>query len=57
MRAHASQHKTRNYDELQLTRARLHGLRAGTEFALPLWPNDPIVVASLSSLGKSARRF
>jgi LmbE family N-acetylglucosaminyl deacetylase len=57
MRAHASQHKTRNYDEMQLTRARLHGLRAGVGYALPLWPNDPIVVSSLSSLGKSARQF
>jgi LmbE family N-acetylglucosaminyl deacetylase len=57
MAAHASQQKTRNYGELQLTRARLHGLRAGVSHAIPLWPNDPIVVPSLSAVSKSARRF
>ena len=31
MDAHVSQSRTRNYTELQLTRARLYGLRAGTE--------------------------
>lgn len=57
MDAHASQQKTRNYGELQLTRARLHGLRAGVSHALPLWPNDPLVVPSLAAVSKSARRF
>jgi N-acetylglucosamine malate deacetylase 1 len=33
MEAHASQMKTRNYAELQLTRARLNGLRAGVAAA------------------------
>jgi LmbE family N-acetylglucosaminyl deacetylase len=57
MAAHASQQKTRNYGELQLTRARLNGLRAGVSHAIPLWPNDPPVIASLAQLGKAARTF
>lgn len=57
MEAHASQMKTRNYVELQLTRARLNGLRAGVEHALPLFPAEPIVVESLASLGRAAGRF
>jgi LmbE family N-acetylglucosaminyl deacetylase len=57
MEAHASQQQTRNYAELQLTRARLHGLRAGVSHAIPLWPNDPLVVDSLGHFAKSARRF
>lgn len=57
MAAHASQMQTRNYLELQLTRARLNGLRAGVEYAIALFPSDPIVVDSLSMLGRGARRF
>lgn len=57
MAAHASQQQTRNYGELQLTRARLHGLRAGVSHAIPLWPNDPLVFDSLASLDRAARRF
>lgn len=57
MEAHASQLKTRNYVELQLTRARLNGLRAGVEHALPLFPSDAIVVNALSVLERAARRF
>lgn len=57
MSAHASQAASRNYVELQLTRARLHGLRAGVEHAVALWPNDSLVFGSLSSLQRSARRF
>ncbi len=57
MRAHASQMKTRDYAELQLTRARLNGLRAGLAHAIPLFPADAIVVDSLASLGRAARRF
>jgi len=57
MEAHASQMKTRNYAELQLTRARLNGLRAGVEHAIPLFPADAIVVRSLVELGVGARRF
>ena len=47
MAAHASQMQTRNYIELQLTRARLHGLRGGREYAVQLFPNDTPVFESL----------
>lgn len=57
MEAHASQLKTRNYVELQLTRARLNGLRAGVAHAMPLFPADPLVVDSLASIARAARRF
>jgi LmbE family N-acetylglucosaminyl deacetylase len=57
MEAHASQLKTRNYVELQLTRARLCGQRAGLEHALPLFPADAVVVESLAALERGARRF
>jgi len=57
MEAHGSQSQTRNYVELQLTRARLNGLRCGVEHAIALYPNDPFVVGSLIQLGRAARRF
>jgi LmbE family N-acetylglucosaminyl deacetylase len=57
MEAHASQMKTRNYVELQLTRARLNGLRAGIGHAIAVFPADPLVASSLASLGRGARQF
>ena len=57
MTAHASQMRTRNYVELQLTRARLNGLRAGVEHAIPLFPSDALLVDSLAALERAARRF
>lgn len=57
MDAHVTQSRTRHYTELQLTRARLWGLRAGVAHAWPLWPNDPLVFDSLQPLARSARRF
>lgn len=57
MEAHASQMKTRNYVELQLARARVHGLNAGLGYAQPLWPNDPLVFDSLVPLAKAASKF
>jgi LmbE family N-acetylglucosaminyl deacetylase len=57
MEAHASQMRTRNYVDLQLARARTHGLRAGVEFAQPLFPHDPLVFDSLAPLSRAARRF
>jgi LmbE family N-acetylglucosaminyl deacetylase len=57
MQAHASQTATRNYVELQLTRARLLGARAGIEYAMALYPNEPLVFESLSQTGHGARRF
>lgn len=57
MEVHASQMKTRNYLELQLTRAKLHGLRAGLACAQPLFPNDPLVFDSLAPLTRAGRQF
>lgn len=57
MEAHASQMKTRNYLDLQLIRARLNGLRAGVSHALALFPNDPLVLSSLSTFLPGARHF
>ena len=57
MEAHASQVAARNYVELQLTRARLRGLRAGVGHAIALFPNDPLVFDSLAALSRGARRF
>jgi N-acetylglucosamine malate deacetylase 1 len=57
MEAHASQLRTRNYVELQLARARVHGLRAGVEYAQPLFPSDPIILGSLAPLSRAARSF
>lgn len=57
MHAHVSQSATRDYVELQLTRARLLGLRAGVAYAQALWPADPLLFPSLAALGRGARRF
>jgi LmbE family N-acetylglucosaminyl deacetylase len=57
MEAHVSQAAARNYVELQLTRARLRGLRAGVGHAIALFPNDPLVLDSLAQMGCGARRF
>jgi N-acetylglucosamine malate deacetylase 1 len=57
MEAHISQTAARNYVELQLTRARLRGLRAGIGHAIALFPNDPLVLDSLAQASRSARRF
>ena len=57
MAAHASQVSARNYIELQLTRARLLGIRAGIDHAMALFPNDPLVFESLAHAGRGARRF
>ncbi len=57
MEAHASQSRTSNYVELQLTRARLWGLRAGIGHAMALFPNDPLVLDSLAQGIRGARHF
>ncbi len=57
MAAHVSQVQARRYVELQLTRARLYGLRCGVEHAIALFPNDPLRFDSLEQLGGAARRF
>ena len=57
MTAHQSQVRARNYIELQITRARLLGARAGIGHAIGLFPNDPPVIESLAQLSRGARRF
>ncbi|HEY3886493.1 MAG TPA: PIG-L family deacetylase [Vicinamibacterales bacterium] len=57
MEAHATQAVTRNYVDMQLSRARLNGLRAGVKHAIALFPSDPIVVNSLAQVGRGARSF
>jgi hypothetical protein len=57
MEAHASQTQARAYVQLQLTRARLRGLRAGVDHAMALFPNDPLVFDSLAKIDRSARKF
>ncbi len=57
MNAHASQLKTRDYPGLQLARARVNGARCGASAAIALYPNDPLVFASLAPLTRSARHF
>lgn len=57
MKAMASQTSAINYIELQLTRARLLGVRAGVGHAIALYPNDPIVLDSMAHVGRGARRF
>ena len=57
MQAHASQVSARNYVELQLTRARLLGARAGVGHAIALFPNEPLMFGSLAQTGRGARRF
>jgi hypothetical protein len=57
MEAHATQVRARPYVELQLARARVLGLRAGVEYAQPLFPADPLLFDSLAALGGPARRF
>jgi N-acetylglucosamine malate deacetylase 1 len=57
MQAHASQVQAREYVELQLSRARYHGLRAGVSYAIPLFPNDPILLSSLAAVERGARAF
>ena len=57
MEAHTSQTRARNYIEMQLHRARLRGLSAGVGHAIALFPNDPIVVDSLSAISRGARHF
>jgi LmbE family N-acetylglucosaminyl deacetylase len=57
MEAHASQTAAINYIELQLTRARLLGARAGVSHATALFPNEPLLLDSLSNAGRGARQF
>jgi LmbE family N-acetylglucosaminyl deacetylase len=57
MNAHKSQAAARSYIELQLSRARLNGLRAGAGHAIALFPGDPLVLDSLAQASRGARGF
>ncbi len=57
MEAHATQRQTRDYAEMQITRARLNGQLAGVAYAIPLWPNDELLFDSLEPLRRSARKY
>jgi LmbE family N-acetylglucosaminyl deacetylase len=57
MASHASQMQIRRYVDLCLMRARMNGLRAGVEYAMAFYPNDPLVVGSLTQLTRGARVF
>jgi N-acetylglucosamine malate deacetylase 1 len=57
MNAHVSQTSARNYVEVQLTRARLLGARVGVGHAIALFPDEPLLFASLAQTGRGARRF
>jgi LmbE family N-acetylglucosaminyl deacetylase len=57
MEAHASQTSQREYVLAHLVRARMRGWTAGTEYAIPLYPNDPIVIESVFNAGFGARRY
>lgn len=56
MNAHASQTGARNYVELQLARARYHGLHAGVSHAIPLFSNDPLVIDGLAHICDKHKR-
>ena len=57
MNAHESQVGGRNYLELQITRARLLGARAGIGHAIALFPNDPLVFDTLAGAVSGARNY
>jgi len=57
MEAHASQMQIRNYAAVQCARAVVNGQRGGGGYAIPLYPNDPLVFDSLAPLARAARRF
>jgi len=57
MQAHVTQVTSRNYIDLQMSRARLLGTRAGIEYAMAVYPNEPMVIDKLAQAGKGARRF
>ena len=57
MEAHGTQAATRNYIDLQLTRAKLLGARAAVEHAMAIYPNESLIFESLSATGRGARNF
>jgi bacillithiol biosynthesis deacetylase BshB1 len=57
MACHKTQMRTRSYLELVESRARALGSAIGVDYAVGLWVNDPICLASISELGRSSRHY
>lgn len=57
MAAHVSQLRTRDYDQVQLLRARANGARCGVGHAIVLFPGDPPLFSSLAPFMRGARHF
>jgi N-acetylglucosamine malate deacetylase 1 len=57
MESHKTQLRTRDYVELQTSRARLLGVQAGVEYAQALFMSDHLLVKTLAELPPSIRLF
>jgi LmbE family N-acetylglucosaminyl deacetylase len=57
MSCHASQVGSRGYIEMQKTAAHVLGLASGTQYAIGLFANDPVIVSGLGDLSRSARTY
>ena len=57
MDKHTSQTSARRYIDLQMTRAKLFGARAGVEYAMVLYSEDALLYSSLGTVGKGVRQF
>lgn len=57
MSAHCSQAGTRHYVDLQVARARVWGERAGVQYAMAIYSNDPLIFTSLADAGRGARQY
>lgn len=57
MSCHLSQLASKNYLDLQISRARTLGLTAGVEYAQAVYANDPPVLATFTALPRAARSF
>jgi N-acetylglucosamine malate deacetylase 1 len=55
MQAHTSQVRAKPYIQQQLLRAQLRGLQAGVGHAIALYPNEALVVESMSQLSRLPR--
>jgi len=57
MNCHRSQTGSRGYVELQTSRARHLGLKAGCGQVIALWPNEPPVLHCIQPVSRTARGF
>lgn len=57
MGCHQSQMKTKNYSELQLSRARMLGLYAGKEYCVGLFTDQSVGADTISQIGFSLNNF